>query len=61
MHLLARIEAHIRNTGISPSRLGREALGDPRFVHDVRRGRVPGPQTCRRVALYLGYGRELGS
>lgn len=35
--LLQRIERHLRTTGVSATRFGRETMGDPRFVHDMRR------------------------
>ena len=53
MHLLSTIEKHLRRTGITASRFGREALGDPGFVHALRRGREPREATIRRVAAYL--------
>ena len=49
MHLLHRIENHIRRYAIPPTRFGRDVVGDPRFVSDLRRGREPGPQTVKRV------------
>jgi len=58
MHLLATIERHLHETGTPPSRFGRQVLGDPRFVHDIRRGRVPGPRTRQRIGVYLGFGGE---
>jgi len=54
MTLLQRIEAHIRRHRIPPTRLGREAVRDPNFVGDLRRGREPGPRTVARVLAYLG-------
>jgi hypothetical protein len=39
----------IRLSGIAPSRLGRDAVKDPRFVHDLRLGRAPRPKTLARV------------
>lgn len=53
MHLLTQIEAHLRRTGIPPTRFGREAARDPRFVHDLRRGREVGEKLARRVTAYL--------
>jgi hypothetical protein len=46
--LLRVIERHMRLTGMSPSRFGREAMGDPAFVEDLRMGRKP-RQTLDRV------------
>jgi 2,4-dienoyl-CoA reductase-like NADH-dependent reductase (Old Yellow Enzyme family) len=53
MTLLRRIEAHLASQHISASRFGRAALGDPCFVHDLRRGRTPRPATVARVAAFL--------
>ncbi len=53
MHLLYRIERHLRATGIPPTRFGREAVRDPRLVHDLRRGRAPGPRLVARVIAFL--------
>lgn len=53
MHLLSTIERHLRKSGTPPTRFGREAVGDPRFVLDLRNGREPRPRTVNRVRAYL--------
>lgn len=53
MHLLSAIEKYLRRTNMPPTRFGREAVGDPRFVGDLRRGREPRAATVARVAAYL--------
>lgn len=53
MHLLRRIERHLRRSGTPPTRFGRDAVRDPRFVFDLRNGRMPGEATSGRVAAYL--------
>lgn len=53
MHLLSTIERYLRRTGVPPTRFGREAIGDPRFVTDLRRGREPRAVTVARVVAYL--------
>ena len=53
MHLLTRIQRHLRRTGTTPSGFGRRVLNDPRFVHDLRRGREPRPGTQARVHAWL--------
>ena len=53
MHLLSLIERHLRQTGISRTRFGRDAVRDPRFVHDLKNGREPGRAMERRVLAYL--------
>lgn len=56
MDLLRRIERHMRRNGMSATRLGREAVGDPRFVADLRAGRAPRAQTAERVERWLAKG-----
>lgn len=51
--LRQRIEKHLRETGTHPTRFGRDAVRDPRFVFDLRRGREPQDRTLRRVNHYL--------
>jgi hypothetical protein len=53
MHLLSMIEKHLQRTGTPRTRFGREAVGDPRFVDDLRNGREPRPATIARVTDYL--------
>ena len=53
MHLLREVEKFLRHTDVPPTRFGREAMGDPRFVHDLRNGRDPRPGTVARVRAYL--------
>lgn len=53
VHLLREIEKFLRRSETPPTRFGREALGDPRFVFDLRRGREPRPDTIRRVRNFL--------
>ena len=56
--LIERIEAHMRALKMSPSRFGREAVGDPKFVFSLWEGRVPRKATAARVLAYLaGAGR----
>ena len=58
MHLLTTIERHLRRTGVTPTRFGREALSDPRFVRDLRLGREPRPRTADRGIAYLRQQQE---
>jgi hypothetical protein len=53
MQLLRRIEIHLRRSDTPPSRFGRQALGDPGLVKDLRNGREPRPATIRRLCEYL--------
>ncbi len=53
MHLLREVEKYLRISDIPPTRFGRMAMGDPRFVFDLRRGREPRPNTVARVLAFL--------
>lgn len=53
MMILGRIEKHIRTQRMPPTRFGREAVGDPRFVFDLRLGREPRSATIAKVENYL--------
>jgi hypothetical protein len=53
MHLLREIEVHLRQTGMAPTRFGREAVRDPRLVHDMKRGREPGRAMTMRVLAFI--------
>ena len=53
MKLLDRIELHLKETHISATRFGRRAVGDPRFVLDLRMGRRPRRRTVQKVEAYL--------
>lgn len=54
MTLLRKIELYLRTSGMAPTRFGRDVVGDPRFVFDMRRGREPREKTCARIEAYLG-------
>ena len=53
MCLLPVVERHLRLHAITPSRFGRLATGDPRFVFDLRRGREPRAATRDRVLAHI--------
>ncbi len=53
MSTLRSIEIFLRRTGMAPTRFGREAVRDPRFVHDLRRGREPTDRMKRRVEHFM--------
>lgn len=57
MHLLREIEKFLRSTGVPATRFGRDAVNDPRFVFDLRRGREPRPQTVARIVDFLDVAR----
>ena len=53
MKLLDRIEQHLKESHMSATRFGRRAVGDPRFVLDLRAGRRPRRRTIEKVETYL--------
>jgi 2,4-dienoyl-CoA reductase-like NADH-dependent reductase (Old Yellow Enzyme family) len=53
MELLEQVESYLARTRIPPSKFGRMALGDPRFVDDMRAGRKLRRKTQERVRCYL--------
>ena len=53
MSVLHKIDRYLRETAMPRTRFGRLAVGDPRLVDDLRRGREPGEQMVRRVETFL--------
>lgn len=53
MNLLYEINKFLRANDMPPTRFGREAVKDPRFVFDLRNGREARPQTAERVRAYM--------
>ena len=53
MELLRRIESFLEFSGMPAARFGREAIGDPCFVADLRRGREPRARTIERVSAFI--------
>lgn len=51
--ILDRIDHYLRNSKTSPSRLGRDAVGDPNFVMNLRDGRQPRQATLDRVIAFI--------
>ncbi len=51
--LLTKVERYLKASGTPPSRFGRDAAHDPRFVFDLRRGREPRAGTAVRVLAYI--------
>lgn len=51
--LLKTIERHLKLTGSTPTRFGRESVGDPRFVADLKNGREPRPVTAERIRAFI--------
>ncbi len=53
MSLLQRIEAYCRATRTAPTRFGRDAVNDPRFVQDLREGRRAGRRITARINAFI--------
>lgn len=51
--MLRKIEKFLRETGMAPTRFGREAVRDPRIVLDMRNGREPTIRMCRRLDHFM--------
>ncbi|HYG47505.1 MAG TPA: hypothetical protein VD846_06125 [Allosphingosinicella sp.] len=51
--ILDRIDRYLRLTKSTPSRLGRDAVGDPNFVSNLRDGRQPRQSTLDRVIAFI--------
>ena len=56
--LLDRIDHYLRASKTSPSRLGRDAVGDPNFVMNLRDGRQPRQATLDRVIAFIERAEE---
>lgn len=56
--LIRKIEVFLRHTRMPPTKFGRLATSDPRFVLDLRNGRTPRPHTEKRVEHFMNKYRE---
>lgn len=48
-----RVTAFLRRTRLSASEFGERAVGDRKFVGDIRRGRSPSLATADRVLAFM--------
>jgi hypothetical protein len=51
VYLLRDVEKFLRQSDVPATRFGRNVMGDPRFVFDLRNGRDPRPGTIARAYL----------
>jgi hypothetical protein len=51
--LLQRIERHLRSRRMTPTRFGREAVGDPNLISQIKDGRELRAATVQRIVDYL--------
>ena len=49
----SRVSAFLARTGIAPTALGMQALGDPSLLRQVERGRSPSLRTADRVLAFI--------
>ena len=50
---LSEIERFLTDAGLEPTTLGKQALGDPSFVFDLRKGRSPSTRTVNKVRNWM--------
>jgi hypothetical protein len=53
VHILRDVEKFLKNNSMPAAKFGREAVKDPRFVFDLRKGREPGARTVERIRAFL--------
>lgn len=53
MYLMRRIERFLQRADMAPTRFGREAVGDPRLVSDMKNGRELRDATIARIQAWL--------
>ena len=51
--LLRKIEKYLGSSGMAPTRFGKESVGDPSFVFELRNGREPRGATASRVLRFI--------
>ena len=56
--LIRKIERFLRRTDMSATTFSRLATRDPRFVYDLRNGRIPRTPMERRVEHFMNTYRE---
>lgn len=57
--LIRKIEVFLRHTGMPATKFGRMAAKDPRFVLDLRNGRMPREITEKKVEHFMNNNREI--
>ncbi|MFT3967349.1 MAG: hypothetical protein QM690_15845 [Sphingobium sp.] len=59
MTMLRTVEKFLHETGMAPTRFGRDSVRDPRIVFDMRNGREPTQRMCRRLNHFISCHRDL--
>lgn len=57
--LLIDVEKYLAARSVMPREFGVEAMGDSRFVYEMRNGRVPGAKTEECVRHYMLTGKRM--
>lgn len=47
------VEKFLARSGMAPTAFGREAIGDPNLVQDLREGRSVGLKTAERITAFI--------
>ena len=50
---MARVDAFLERTGVAPATLGRQAVGDPNLVRELRHGRSPTLATADQLLAFM--------
>lgn len=50
---IAQIDSYLERAKVSPSAFGREAVGDPNLVSDLKSGRMPNLRTVERITEFM--------
>ena len=58
--LIMTVERFLRENGMAATTFGRRAMGDPRFVFDLRQGREPGLRVRCRAEHFMNIVRSRG-
>ena len=53
MELMRRIQHFLKQADMAPTRFGREAVGDPRLISDMKNGRELRDATIARIQAWL--------
>ena len=56
--LIRDIEKFLRRTDMPATKFGRLAASDPRFVLDLRMGRIPRSHTAERIKHFMAHYEE---
>lgn len=51
--VVAQIDAFLSRQRMKPSRLGRDAFGEPQFVKEIKEGRMPGLATLLKLSAFM--------